>query len=147
MQNQKFLALLVGNRVCQHFPDRVPANKIDGKRTVKKICCMNSACAVYISFLNENVSKRGKMNWNRTLRTLFKNLFQDGSYLRLYKELASHSVAPATQLLECLLEGRGVSRQADDLRYLCAQNPGYTIIFFPSITSTIYHWQKQHLYL
>ena len=122
MQNNKFLALLMDNRECHHFPNRVPANKTPGKRTIKNTCSMDSACAVYISLLHENVRTRGEMNWNRTL---LKTFFQDESYLRLYKELASHSLHPAKDILECLLEGRGVSRQADDLRYDCARNTKY----------------------
>jgi len=49
-------------RECHHFPYRVPAKKTFDKPTIKDICSVNAACAIYISFLYEDVSIRGQRN-------------------------------------------------------------------------------------
>jgi hypothetical protein len=40
--------------------------------------------------------------------------------LKLYETLSDLSFPPARALLKCLMEGRGLSLEADHLRYACA---------------------------
>ena len=109
-------------KMCKIFPNHVPAEKRidDDRETENHMCSINSVCSMFIHFLDEGVSLMQIECWHGTL---IKYSFQTPGYLQLYQEMASFALEPATALLDCLLEGRGVSVEADDLRYNCVTHP------------------------
>jgi len=52
----------MGGQECLHFPWKVPAKNVHSKITIENTCGLDSTCALYISFLHENVSIRGTRN-------------------------------------------------------------------------------------
>jgi hypothetical protein len=108
---------------CEQFPHKVPAVEVEDKEKILRehVCSMNAVSAMYNNLATDDViSHTPHLNESEIIMLLLT--FQSDSSLKLFEQLLELAYQPAIDLLHCLLEGRGVSLQAELLRYECAKH-------------------------
>jgi hypothetical protein len=108
---------------CKQFPHKVPAVEVtDGGEVLNPhVCSMNATLSMFNNLLDDKVILNiPQLNESKNIMLIFS--LQTDNSLKLFEQLLELAYQPAIDLLHCLLEGRGVSLQAELLRYECAKH-------------------------